>query len=111
MSVLHEASRAQQRAPGGLAPCPLPLAPFVHPSTTSRFHPLPPLNSNGTNANDSPDATPIEAEARGHLAAQIGGALPAHLEGRTRAGQIWSCCPVWNPRRNKIDSVGWLFPP
>jgi len=95
--------------PGGS----IPLSPFVHPSTTSpppdaRFQPLAPLTSNGTNANDSPDATPIAAEACGHLAAQIGGALPAHYEGRARAGQIWSCCPAWNSRRNKIDSDGWL---
>jgi hypothetical protein len=96
-------------APGGT----IPLSPFVHPSTTSpppdaRFQPLTPLTSNGTNANDSPDATPIAAETRGHLAAQIGGPLPAHYEGRARAGQIWSGCPVGNPRGNQIDSDGWL---
>ena len=101
----------QQHARGFIPRCPFrPSVDHFAPRNV-RLQPLARLNSKGTNANDSPDATPIEAEARGHLAAQIGGALPAHYEGRAGAWQIWSCCPVWNPRRNKIDRDSWLFPP
>ena len=87
LSTTRPPGRPQQHAPGGLARCPFrPSVDHFAPRNV-RLQPLAPLNSKGTNANDSPDATPIEAEARGHLAAQIGGALPAHYEGRAERGR------------------------